>query len=212
MRTARTQGLTSTGRSSMRYVSLFTLSVLLLGGAALAAEQPATQPAVSPDIAASRAAAQKFGATLQAALKQAMQSGGPVNGIAVCHDTASQIAAAVSKNEGMTIRRTSLKPRNSANAPDAWELAVLKEFEVRKAQGEPADKLEFSAVVDGANGQRTFRYMKAIPTAALCLACHGEHISPDVKAKLNELYPNDMAHGYKEGDLRGAFTISRTLP
>lgn len=196
----------------MRFISSLTLSLMLVGTAAIAAEPPAEQPAVSPDVKASRAAAQKFGATLLAELQQAMQSGGPVNGIAVCHDEAAQIATDLSKSEGMTIRRTSLRPRNSANAPDAWELSVLKDFEMRKAQGEPAGKLEFSAVVEGANGQKTFRYMKAIPTAAVCLACHGEQINPDVEAKLKELYPSDTARGYKEGDLRGAFTIARPQP
>jgi len=196
----------------VRFISGFTLILILVGSAALAAEPPAEQSRVGPDIKASRAAAQKFGAALLAELQHAMQGGGPVNGIAVCHDKAAQIATEVSKTEGMTIRRTSLKPRNAANAPDAWELSVLKEFEVRKAQGEPANKLEFSAVVEGADGQKTFRYMKAIPTAAVCLACHGEHISPDVEAKLKDLYPTDTARGYQEGDLRGAFTISRPLP
>lgn len=196
----------------MRYVSTFALGALLLSGSAFAADASAEQPAVSPDVQAGRAAAKKFGATLLDALKQAMANGGPVNAITVCHDKAAGIATEVSKNEGMTIRRTSLRPRSSANAPDAWEQSVLREFEVRKAQGEPADKLEFSAVVADANGGKTFRYMKAIPTGAVCLACHGEHISPEVEAKLKELYPNDTARGYKEGDLRGAFTIARPLP
>jgi hypothetical protein len=196
----------------MRRISVLLFSLMLVGTAAAAAEPPAEQPSVSPEVKASRAAAQKFGATLLAELQRAMQNGGPVNGIAVCHDKAAQIALDVSKTEGMTIRRTSLKPRNAANAPDAWETSALKEFEVRKAQGEPANKLELSAIVAGADGQKTFRYMKAIPTAAVCLACHGEHISPDVDAKLKELYPSDTARGYKEDDLRGAFTISRPLP
>ena len=109
----------------------------------------------------------------------------------------------------MLVGRTSLKVRNSANAADNWELAVLKQFEARKAQGEPADKLEFFAVIDDDQGQKTFRYMKAIPTAALCLNCHGETLSPEVDAKLKELYPNDQARGFKEGDLRGAFTLAK---
>jgi hypothetical protein len=195
----------------VRRISGFILSLILLGTGALATEPPAEQPTVGPDVKASRAAAQKFGTTLLAELQQAMQSGGPVNGIAVCHDKAAQIATDVSKNEGLTIRRTSLKPRNPANAPDTWELAVLKEFEVRKAQGEPVDKLEFSAVVDSGSGQKTFRYMKAIPTGAPCLACHGENISPEVAAKLKEAYPSDTARGYKVGDVRGGFTISRPV-
>ena len=88
---------------------------------------------------------------------------------------------------------------------------MLKQFDARKAQGEPIDKLEFFAVIDDDQGQKTFRYMKAIPTAALCLGCHGEHLAPEVDAKLKELYPNDAARGFKEGDLRGAFTLAKPL-
>ena len=54
--------------------------------------------------------------------------------------------------------------------------------------------------------------MKAIPTAALCLSCHGENIPADVDAKLKELYPNDQARGFKEGQLRGAFTLAQPVP
>ncbi|MEZ5577980.1 MAG: DUF3365 domain-containing protein [Candidatus Competibacteraceae bacterium] len=112
----------------------------------------------------------------------------------------------------MIVGRTSLKARNPGNAPDNWELAVLKQFEAREAQGEPADKLEFFAVIEDDQGQKTFRYMKAIPTGALCLACHGDKLDPEVDAKLKALYPNDTARGFKEGDLRGAFTIAKPLP
>jgi hypothetical protein len=197
----------------MRAVSISTLGAMLAAGIALAPQPSAAAPAgVPPEVAASREAAQKFGATLKEALQQAVQSGGPVNGIAVCHDQASQIAVDLGQQLGMLVGRTSLKVRNPANAADNWELAVLKQFEARKAQGEPADKLEFFAVIDDDQGQKTFRYMKAIPTAALCLNCHGENLKPEVDAKLKELYPNDQARGYKEGDLRGAFTLAKPVP
>ncbi|MCB1771478.1 MAG: DUF3365 domain-containing protein, partial [Candidatus Competibacteraceae bacterium] len=87
-----------------------------------------------------------------------------------------------------------------------------KQFEARKAQGESVDRLEFFAVIDDDQGQQTFRYMKAIPTAGLCLNCHGEKIAPEVDAELKKLYPYDKARGFREGDLRGAFTIARPLP
>ncbi|MFZ4789450.1 MAG: Tll0287-like domain-containing protein [Candidatus Competibacteraceae bacterium] len=190
-----------------------TLVALLLAGIAQARQESAVKsPDALPEVKVSRAAAQQFGGALKEALQQAMQNGGPVNGIAVCHDKAKQIATDQSWKSGVLIGRTSLKIRNSANAPDNWELAVLRQFEARKIQGEPADKLEFFAVIDDDKGQKTFRYMKAIPTVALCLNCHGETLSPEVAAKLKELYPNDQAHGFKEGDLRGAFTIAKPLP
>ncbi len=197
----------------MKSALMLTLGAVLVAGTAQARQEPAVpSPGALPEVKASRAAAQQFGSALKEALQQAMQNGGPVSGIAVCHDKAAQIATDLSQKQDLLLGRTSLKIRNPANAPDNWELAVLKQFEARKAQGEAVDKLEFFAVIDDDQGQKTFRYMKAIPTAALCLSCHGETLSPEVTAKLKELYPNDQARGFKEGDLRGAFTIAKPLP
>ncbi|MDG4597230.1 MAG: DUF3365 domain-containing protein [Candidatus Contendobacter sp.] len=191
----------------MRATSILVLGAALAAGPALA-RQPSDIP---PEVVVSRHVAQTFGTLLKDTLQQAIQSGGPVNGIAVCHEKAGQIAAELGQKQGMLVGRTSLKLRNPANAPDNWELAVLKQFEARKAQGEPVDKLEFFAVIDDDQGQKTFRYMKAIPTASLCLSCHGANIDPAVDAKLKELYPNDQARGFKEGDLRGAFTFAKPV-
>ncbi|MFO1424015.1 MAG: DUF3365 domain-containing protein [Candidatus Competibacteraceae bacterium] len=187
-------------------------SILVLGAALATGPALARQPSdIPPEVVASRHVAQTFGTLLKDALQQAIQSGGPVNGIAVCHEKAGQIATDLGQKQGMLVGRTSLKLRNPANAPDNWELAVLKQFEARKAQGEPVDKLEFFAVIDDDQGQKTFRYMKAIPTASLCLSCHGANIDPAVDAKLKELYPSDQARGFKEGDLRGAFTFAKPV-
>ena len=54
--------------------------------------------------------------------------------------------------------------------------------------------------------------MKAIPTASLCLACHGEQLDSITRARIEKLYPRDQALGYKQGDIRGAFTITQPLP
>jgi hypothetical protein len=192
----------------MRAVLILVTGTIWIASSALARQQPDAPP----EVVASREATRQFGATLLDALQQAVRSGGPVNGIAVCRDRAGQVATDLGQRLGMLVGRTSLKVRNPANAPDNWELAVLKQFEARKAVGEPVDQLEFFAVIEDDQGQKTFRYMKAIPTAAPCLNCHGENLSPEVDAKLKELYPNDLARGFKAGDLRGAFTLAKPLP
>ncbi|HPF57166.1 MAG TPA: DUF3365 domain-containing protein [Candidatus Competibacteraceae bacterium] len=197
----------------MRYALLAALGAVLAAG--FVSAQPldgAGQPEVNAEVMASRAAAQQFGKKLKEALQQAIKSGGPANGIVVCHDQAGQIAAQLSEEREMLVGRTSLKVRNPDHTPDAWESAVLKQFEARKAQGEPVSQLEFFAVIDDDQGQQTFRYMKAIPTVGLCLNCHGESIAPEVDAELKKRYPYDKARGFKEGDLRGAFTIAKPLP
>jgi len=109
------------------------------------------------------------------------------------------------------VGRTALKLRNPDNAPDAWELRVLNQFEDRKAKGEDPKKIAFGEVVDD-GGVQCFRFMKAIPTAKKpCTVCHGGNIKPEIAALLDELYPNDEARGFKEGDIRGAFSLRKVL-
>ncbi len=188
----------------MRHLSAIALSALLASGIAFGEDDLATR------VGGSRAAAKAFGGSLKGELQQAMKSGGPVAGISVCQEMAPKVAAATSERKGMQIGRTSLKVRNPDNKPDPWELAALKQFEERKAAGEPAETLEFYTVVENEKG-KTFRYMKAIPTAKVCLVCHGDSIPQEVETKIEALYPNDAARGFKEGDLRGAFTISQPM-
>lgn len=173
---------------------------------------PALADNLQDRVETSRGAAKEFQGLLGGELKAAIAAGGPVNAIQVCSRVAGEIAANVSKKHGWEIGRTSLKTRMPANAPDAWEIKVLNDFEARKAKGEDPTKLEHSETVTQ-DGKQVFRYMKAIsiPQDAPCLACHGEKIDPAVAAKLKELYPQDQATGYKQGDLRGAFTITQPL-
>ena len=147
---------------------------------------------------------------LKGELGKAMKEGGPVNAIQVCQIEAPAISIGTSERTGWRVARTSLKLRNPANTPDFWERQVLKSFEARKAGGEDVKKMEQAEILT-VDGQRTFRYMKAIPTAELCLNCHGPNIKPEVEAKLQELYPYDKARGFNVGDIRGAFTLSKPM-
>ncbi len=117
------------------------------------------------------------------------------------------LAAAASAQHGARVGRTSLRVRNPANRPDAWERGVLEDFERRKARGEAVEALEAHASL-AEDGRRVSRYMKAIPMGELCLACHGETLAPAVTAKLDALYPEDRARGFRAGDIRGAVTIA----
>ncbi len=158
-----------------------------------------------------KSALQVVGGRLQGALQKAMRSGGPVNAIAVCNTSAPEIAGVVSGEKGLHISRVSLKNRNpEMGKANMWQTKVLEEFEARKAGGEKPMTLFYSEVVEH-GGQQEFRYMRAISTGKVCLNCHGTNISPAVQKKLTELYPQDKAIGYKEGDLRGAFVVLKKL-
>lgn len=179
------------------------LAIFFLALAASSAEP------VDP-LAEARALVAQYSRVLESALLAAMERGGPTHAIEVCSVEARAIAARLSRAGGWQIGRTSLKVRNPANRPDGWERRVLQEFERRRAEGVAPEALERLATVAGAEGER-LRYMRAIPTGGLCLACHGEHLAPEVAATLKRLYPEDRARGFRPGDLRGAFTLSRPL-
>ncbi len=173
-----------------------------------------TGPAFSGEFKTQQAEARSiikdFAGDLKANLVSAMKEGGPVNAIKVCKTVAAPLADQSSENSGWKVARTSLKLRNQANAADDWEQKVMMDFESKRAAGAHPKKLEYSEIVT-VDGKKTFRYMKAIPTGAVCLKCHGAAIKEPVKNKLAELYPDDKATGYKAGQIRGAFTLSKEL-
>lgn len=162
----------------------------------------------------SKAVVKEFAAQLKGELGKSMKAGGPLAAIEVCNTRAPAIAEALSSKHGMKVARTSLKTRNSANAPDAWETGVLNKFEERRAAGESPAEMAYFEIVE-ANGKKKFRFMKAIGMPPLsempCLKCHGENIDSTVTSKLDELYPEDKARDYKVGQIRGAFSLSQSL-
>ncbi|PPI81592.1 DUF3365 domain-containing protein [Marinobacter flavimaris] len=159
-------------------------------------------------VAEARSLVKSFGGSLKQALQTAIKEGGLTNGIGVCKTVAPEIARNNSSG-GWVISRTSLKVRNPENTPTDWqEIQLLAMDRQPVKNGKPVEVWQVSE----ASGQPAFQYMSAIPTQKLCLGCHGKSIAPEVKAKLAELYPEDKATGFSEGDLRGAFVVTRDVP
>ncbi len=90
------------------------------------------------------------------------------------------------------IKQTTFKYRNAYNQPDPFERQVLKKFEDPnwpKGKG-------YGAFVNG-----KYRYMRPIYIKKACLKCHGEPKGArDIAGRIKE--------GYKEGELRGAISVS----
>jgi hypothetical protein len=166
--------------------------------------------ATEAQLQTAQAATAAFGKALKTELSKAIQSDGPVAAIAVCNMKAPKIAESVSMDYDMEISRVSLKNRNPLNAPNDWEKQVLQSFESRLAAGENPADISWNETVE-MKGAKEFRYMKAIPTAGLCLQCHGTAIAEPVANKLSKLYPGDQATGYSEGEIRGAFVVTETV-
>ena len=175
---------------------------------AAAASSFAGQPSDREQAMAATAA---FGQALKSELVAGMQSGGPLAAIEVCNTRAPAIAESVSLEQGMQVSRVSLRNRNPGNAPSDWQEAVLLDFEERVEMGEDAGGLSWQKTVETGQGKE-YRFMKAIPTGGVCLACHGKTLAPDVRSAIAELYPEDKATGFSEGDLRGAFVVVKKMP
>ena len=152
-----------------------------------------------------------FSQELQGALLTAMKDGGPVNAINVCNEKAPAIAAAAEAGSGWSVARSSHKLRNPDNAPDAYTAAVIADFVAREEAGETPKSFTQAEIVEE-DGQKVFRFVKAIPTGQPCLNCHGgEDVKPEVVAKLAELYPDDAARGFSVDQMRGVFTLSKVI-
>ena len=195
----------------MRILGPFVLAFGLLGSGPLSASE---DPESDAFVQESRAKVKAFAGSLQGALQAAIKAGGPQNAIPVCNAEAPEIARDLSQSPQesveWTVGRTSHKLRNPENAPDEWEAAGLEEFLERAAAGEDLKTMERVELVESGGG-RAYRYMKAIPVGEVCLTCHGADVDPDLKAKIESFYPEDRATGFALGELRGAFTLSKTL-
>lgn len=170
----------------------------------------AGEPTLEERAAKARGAVKAFAGELKSQLVAGMKAGGAVSAISVCKSAAPEIASRSSKETGWSVGRTALKLRNPNNAPDDYERKVLEDFVARRAAGADPKMLEHFEIAEK-DGEKVFRYMKAIPTGDVCLACHGNSVADDVSAAIKTHYPDDDATGFAKGDIRGAFTIVQPL-
>ena len=180
-------------------------AVLLLGGFTTACQKGADSPDPGPEeisrvTESGRAAADALMKSLGGQLKGALESGGPVSALQVCQKAAGPMTAAAGKSfAGVTIRRTTLKPRNPANAPDDLDRKVLALL--AEADEMPAEHIEWTG--------DTGRYYKPLMIQEVCLKCHGDPagFSPELADMLMSLYPEDRATGYALGEFRGVIRV-----
>ncbi len=170
-----------------------------------AAADPASSPETVAEVTArGEAAAKVLMERLGAQLKGAMESGGPVAAITVCQQVAIPLTtSAGAEFEGVTVKRTTLKPRNPANAPDEKDRAVL---EAMAAQSPPEPTIRWE---DG-----VAHFYRPLMIQEVCLKCHGDPATfpKELSGALASAYPADAATGYALGDLRGAIRVTINHP
>ncbi len=149
------------------------------------------------------------GEKLSSTLMSKIQEGGIPEAVGFCNQSALPITSKMSAYHGAEIKRTSLKFRNPQNAPTEEETKVLKHFSEAMAQGDslrPVVQLE----KDG-----RAHYYAPILAQKKCLMCHGQlnrELSVAVDSIIKSRYPEDLATGYNEGDLRGMWSVTFDTP
>jgi len=104
----------------------------------------------------------------------------------------SQAARKFSKRSKVTMKQTTLDPRNLKNAPDAYEETVLKQLEKEPAPSRP--------IVKWIDGGRLLRAVMPLYYSEDCLTCHG---NPKGILDISG-YPRE---GAQVGELAGAISI-----
>ena len=155
-----------------------------------------------------RKAAEALTGRLLGELTQAMKNGGPSAAVRYCARNAQIVTSTVGVEHRLSIRRVTDRPRNAADAPDAWERVVLDDLDMRARAGTLAADAVHEEVRE-VDGRLVLRVMKPIIVRQPCLACHGTErdIAPDVARIIREEYPDDNATGYVVGDFRGAISV-----
>lgn len=196
-------------KNSSAPLAVLASGLLLLScGRAPDSGKAVSDPPALPDDAAlaeiGAAASKRLMESLGGQLKAALEAGGPVAAIEVCRSVALPLtAAAGQEREGVTVRRTTLQPRNPANAPDETDREVLEAMA-------SADSPKPAIRRDGA----TARYYQPLVVQELCLKCHGDPAGfpSDLVETLALHYPEDAATGYALGNLRGAIRVDFSAP
>ena len=136
-------------------------------------------------------------------LQNAMKEGGVQKAVPYCNINALPIADSLSREFGVVIRRVTDKPRNPADTMNQVESQAFARF----ASAIEADGSAVPTMVDLDEGAY---YFAPIVLQEFCQKCHGtpgEHISDGDYAIIKDLYPEDMAIGYRPGQLRGMWSI-----
>ncbi|WP_448520182.1 Tll0287-like domain-containing protein [Rhodoflexus sp.] len=139
------------------------------------------------------------------ALMKAINQQGAAGAVAFCNVHALPIADSLSQRYNCAIQRISDRYRNPADKPDAADSAVIADYQAQKAAGTAlaARLLE--------QDNQVIYYKPIMLGMPACLQCHGDpqtDIAAPTLAAIREKYPNDLAIGYKQGDLRGLWKIT----
>ncbi|TVM00682.1 MAG: hypothetical protein CV087_12890 [Candidatus Brocadia sp. WS118] len=110
-----------------------------------------------------------------------------------------EIAEHFSQATIFKMKQTSIKYRNPANKPDAWEIKQLEKFE------RDPDLKDASEIAKLEDGTEAFRLMVPLKIEEPCLKCHGDPATSPTKDG-KDIAGRQMEN-YKLGDVRGGISV-----
>lgn len=152
----------------------------------------------------------RVGMSLVSEVTSSIAKDGPEKAVEVCHLKALPLTGEIIAGlpRITAVKRTSLKLRNPANAPDEYESRALDRFRRKLEDGAPPSVLVQR--IDHPNGKPEWRVYRPVVVLQQCVSCHGpvENQSPALRTTLQQRYPQDAAVGYKLHDWRGLVRVT----
>lgn len=148
-----------------------------------------------------QATAKKLGGTLV----EKMKDGGVKEAVPFCNTKAIPLTDEMSNKFNVSIKRTSHLLRNENNKANDEEVLVINNYRDLLTKGK-----DLKPVVELDNDGNPHFYAPII-LQKKCLTCHGEigvNITKKSDSIIESYYPKDLATGFKEGGLRGIWSIT----
>jgi hypothetical protein len=149
--------------------------------------------------------AQQSFAALSGRLMAAIEQGGVPHAVKYCNVAALPLIDSLSNAHQANIRRTSLKVRNRQDVAQGWEKEVLEAYQILLAEGKKPTPMVKKL------DQKQVAFAMPIFMAQPCLKCHGklgETLNEQHYTTIKQLYPQDQAIDYVDGDWRGMWSIT----
>ncbi len=115
----------------------------------------------------------------------------------VCQPVGKELKSVAAEN-GWMVSQMAVRYRNPAHRADSMARAVMEKMDTHR-------ELMGTWRRTRMNGREGVRYFRRITVERACLACHGA--KEDRPAFVKEDYPEDRAHGFEVGDLRGVYSV-----
>ena len=137
-------------------------------------------------------------------LMNAISTHGTEYAVSFCSTKAIHLTDSTGNSLNATVRRVSEKNRNPDNKANWNQRKYIEATKLAIEEGKTPNPRLIHL------GNLKVGYYPIL-TNQMCMQCHGDpktEISPETLSKINTLYPDDLATGYKPNELRGIWVVT----